>query len=117
MKENLIQEAETEPVKLLAEPTEEVAPKKRKADLYIELALFLILGVLIGVAVKTEAVKRITAGFDDSKMKIFQADYDINKLQEEQAVKLAEEEKKLQENQEAGGDGQVIEESGSCTNQ
>lgn len=117
MEENKIQEAQTEPVKLLAEPTEELAPKKRKADLYIELALFLILGVLIGVAVKTEAVKRITAGFDDNKMKIIQADYDINKLQEEQAVKLAEEEKKLLENQEADTDGQMVEEGGSCSAQ
>ena len=30
--------------------------KKRKTDYYIELALFLILGLLIGIAIKTEAV-------------------------------------------------------------
>jgi len=64
------------------------APKKekrsRKYDFYIELALFLVLGTLIGIAVKTEAQKSITIGFDDYKMKIFKQDYDINQLQADQ---------------------------------
>ena len=55
--------------------------KKRKTDYYIELALFLILGLLIGIAIKTEAVKRVTIGFDDYKMKMMKQDYDVNKIQ------------------------------------
>lgn len=60
------------------------APKKnrkKRYDFYIELILFLILGVLLGIAVKTEAVKKITIGFDDYKMNIKKQDYDINQLQ------------------------------------
>lgn len=57
--------------------------KKRKRDFFVELILFFILGILIGIAVKTEAIKNITMGFDDYKMKIGRQDYDINKIQQE----------------------------------
>jgi len=80
---NVIHEAE---VLAEAEPTEPTEPtvtkiRKRRNDFFIELALFLILGILIGVAVKNEAVKKITMGFDDYKMKIYKQDYDLNALQ------------------------------------
>jgi hypothetical protein len=65
-------------IKLLAEPQKNEPSKK---DFYIELALFLILGVLIGIAVKTEANKRITIGYNDYKMKMGIQQYSINKLQ------------------------------------
>jgi len=65
--------------------------KKRKRDFYVELALFFILGILIGIAVKTEAVKRITIGFEDYKMKIEKQDYNINQIQNDLAKKQAEE--------------------------
>ena len=58
--EDSISEAETS--EIAGEPKKN---RSRKTDFYIELALFLILGVLIGIAIKTEAVKRITIGFDD----------------------------------------------------
>lgn len=94
-----IQEAETEQVKSEDDkkeeavlPAETVAEdeKKRRTDIYIEFALIFILGILIGVAVKTEAVKRITIGFDDYKMKISSQDYDINKMQAELVKKNIE---------------------------
>jgi hypothetical protein len=65
-------------IKLLVEPQKN---KTNKKDFYIELVLFLILGVLIGIAVKTEANKRITIGYNDYKMKTGIQQYSINKLQ------------------------------------
>jgi len=59
---------------------ENTGEKKRK-DFHIELVLFLILGILMGIAVKNEAVKKVTMGYDDYRMKIMTTDYDINKLQ------------------------------------
>jgi len=88
--EESVNEAQTSEIKEENLETEE--PKKtgkRKTDFYIELALFLILGVLIGIAVKTEAIKKITIGFDDYKMKIASQDYDINKLQQDLAKQSA----------------------------
>jgi hypothetical protein len=71
--------------------SEEIGDKKRKTDFYVELALFCILGLLIGIAVKTEADKRVTIGFNDYKMKIMKQDYDVNKLQVSIAQKKASE--------------------------
>ncbi|HRY82906.1 MAG TPA: hypothetical protein P5232_04390 [Candidatus Moranbacteria bacterium] len=74
--------------RILEAPQEQ--SKKRKYDFYMELVLFLVLGILIGVALKTEAVKRITMGFDDYKMKIMKQDFDINKIEEDILKKQAE---------------------------
>jgi hypothetical protein len=72
-----IQDVETEEVE-----KEKSAPKGNlKRDFYIELALILVLGFLIGVAVKTEANKRITIGFNDYKMMASSSQYDISALQ------------------------------------
>ena len=88
---------------LVEDPKEEIAEEKEKkpskAEFYIELALFLILGLLIGIAAKTESLKRVAIGFDDYKMNIYQSDYNINSLQVEVAKKRAEELKKQQESQ------------------
>ncbi len=74
---------EAEAATIMEEPSEPTVVKMRKKrnDFYIELALFFILGTLIGVAVKNVAVKKVTIGFDDYKMKIYQQDYDLNALQ------------------------------------
>jgi hypothetical protein len=89
--ENKIQEAETQEPSVLSE-LDPIRAKKRKNDWLIELFLFLILGILIGVAIKTEAIKRVTIGYDDYKMKIKNQDYNINKIREGLAVKQAQEE-------------------------
>jgi hypothetical protein len=92
--EDMITEAEVEEIKIEEEKEEKKeAPKKRKrTDFYIELALFFILGILVGIAVKTEAAKKITIGFNDYKMKIMKQDYDINKLQTDLSSSNATEE-------------------------
>lgn len=59
--------------------------KNQKKDFYIEVILMLILGILIGVAVKTEAIKRITIGSDDYKMKFSTNAYNLNQLEKELA--------------------------------
>jgi hypothetical protein len=71
----------SENIKLLAEKSESLEKNKIKRDYYIELVLFLILGILIGVAVKTEASRRITIGYNDYRMKIGANQYNINQLQ------------------------------------
>jgi len=75
--ENKIKDAEIESV----ENDEEREKNRKRVDFLIEMALLLILGILIGIAVKTEANKRITIGFNDYKMKIPQNIYNINKMQ------------------------------------
>lgn len=87
--EEKIQEAEILESEKLEEISEE-RPKK-KYDFYVELVLFLILGILIGIALKTEAVKRITIGYDDYKMKIMKSDFDINKIEKDILKKQADE--------------------------
>ena len=89
-KEKNIQEAKTYeikeepevPVKEHQTEEEKKSPiQKGKIDFYMELVLFFVLGVLLGIAVKTSAVKKITMGFNDYKMNIQRQDYDINQLQ------------------------------------
>lgn len=77
---NVIREAEILAEEKPSEPTV-VKMRKRRNDFYIELSLFLILGILIGIALKNEAVKKVTMGFDDYKMRTFSKDYDLNVLQ------------------------------------
>ena len=54
--------------------------KKRKREVIFELALFLVLGILIGITVKTEAVKRITIGFSDYKITTGKNAYNIEDM-------------------------------------
>jgi hypothetical protein len=81
--EETVTDAETLEVRSeeVMEDSKKSTTKKKKTDFYIELALFLILGMLVGIAIKTEATKRVTIGYDDYKMKMAKQDYDINKLQ------------------------------------
>lgn len=93
--ENKIQEGEVEE----SQKIEASIPKKKKRnDFYIELALFLILGILVGVAAKSEAIKRITIGFDDYKMNVLRQDYDINDLEK----KLTQAQVEESQNQDQG---------------
>ncbi|OGI17659.1 MAG: hypothetical protein A3J63_02570 [Candidatus Moranbacteria bacterium RIFCSPHIGHO2_02_FULL_40_12b] len=55
----------------------------KKKNFKINLALYLIMGILLGVIVKTEAMKRVVVGFDDYKLAGIRRDYDINKLEKD----------------------------------
>jgi len=96
IEEEKIKEAEIEQSVDLVNETDRKMETERnkKMDVYIEFALIFILGVLIGIAVKTEANKRITIGFDDYQMKLAKQDFNINKLQFEVTKKSAEDAKK-----------------------
>jgi len=65
--------------------------RSKKIDMYVEFVLIFILGILVGVAIKTEAVKRVTMGFDDYQMNIARQDFDINKLQVDMMLNSADE--------------------------
>jgi hypothetical protein len=100
--EEKIQEAVTSEFEKTEEEILEEKPKKGKYDFYVELGLFLILGILIGIALKTEAVKRITIGYDDYKMKIMKNDFDINKIEKDILKKQQEEQNNLDNEIEKG---------------
>jgi len=67
----------------------EVFDPKIKIDFRFELALFLILGFLLGVVIKTEATKRITIGFNDGLVPSVRQAYDFEKINEELAQQSA----------------------------
>jgi hypothetical protein len=75
--------------------------KNQKKDFYIEIILMLILGILIGMAIKTEASKRITIGSDDYKIKFSDDAYNLNKLEKELAKNQEESQKTGTENSQA----------------
>lgn len=82
---------------------EEVLPEKKSKidDFKIELILFFILGILLGITIKTEATKRITIGFYDYQLKSASQAYNASEIKK----KLIEEAEKQKEtagqNQEA----------------
>lgn len=98
-----------EEIKLLVEPRK---AEPSRNDFYVEIILFLILGILIGIAVKTEANKRITIGYNDYKMKTGIQQYSINKLQAD-FVKKQNAKADEADNQESD---QSSAEGASCTN-
>ncbi len=63
---------------------------KSKRDFKIELALFFILGILLGVTVKKEATKRITMGFNDYKVVSAADSYNVSEIKKD-LIKKAEE--------------------------
>ncbi len=96
-KEGKIQEGEIRLVE--KKETIRVKRKKSKVEFYIELFLFFVLGVLLGIAIKTEARKKITIGFDDYKMKIKKQDYNINQIQNDLIQKQIQEANQKAESQ------------------
>ena len=63
--------------------SDEVLEKKKRKEVIFEMALFLILGILIGITVKTEALKRITIGFNDYQIKKSTQSYDLTALKKQ----------------------------------
>lgn len=88
------------------EESEEDLEKKRKREVVFELVLFLVLGILIGITVKTEAVKRITIGFSDYKIITGKNAYNIEDMKknlEEQAAAV----QAVQQAQQEQASGQI----------
>lgn len=59
----------------------QISQTSDKKSLYLEYALFLILGFLLGIVIKTEAGKRITIGYNDYQVTSARAIYNINDIQ------------------------------------
>ncbi len=59
----------------------ETLPLKKEPSFKAHLAMLFLLGFLIGIALKTEALKKITVGYDDYLMKIKPQSYNINDIQ------------------------------------
>jgi len=83
---------------LIGDDLTEISKKK---NYKVELVLFLVLGFLLGIVIKTEAGKRVTMGFDDYKIAALHQDYDLNKIQKELAEKAEKEAAEAAENGEA----------------
>ena len=81
---------------LFEEKSEEkgILDKFKVNEQVFNLIFFLVLGVLLGIGIKTEAVKRVTIGFNDYKIKSTGEMYDIGKVQE----RLNEEAQQEEEN-------------------
>ncbi|MEI6588233.1 MAG: hypothetical protein WCO05_04795 [Candidatus Moraniibacteriota bacterium] len=74
----------------------EAHAKKAKSELRSRLILTLILGFLVGIAFKAEALKKITIGYDDYLMRIKSQSFNINEIQTK-LQKQIEDDAKLQE--------------------
>lgn len=81
--ENKTQEAQVFSEAETSEIKEEAHAKKTKAESRSRLALVFILGFLIGIAVKAEALKKISIGYNDYLIESKLQSYDINKIQSE----------------------------------
>jgi len=74
--------------------------KDKKMFMISYLAVLLILGAVIGYNVKLIAVRHITAGFEDGRVKTAVSDYDFKKASE--ALKKLQEENSNPAAQEGG---------------
>lgn len=74
---------------------------KKKNDFKIELVLFFVLGFLLGVTFKTEAVKRITMGFEDYKINSYRDSYNVSIIKKNMTEKAIEDQKAAEENPDA----------------
>lgn len=113
MEENKIQEAE-----IISEPAADnldqniVAEKQeseKKSKFRNKLILIFVLGFLLGIVFKMEALRKITIGYNDYLMKIKTQDYNINQMQEDLSKRIssseeatADEAEEMQAQDEAG---------------
>jgi predicted nucleic acid-binding Zn ribbon protein len=89
------------------EESAEELEKKKKREVLFEMALFLVLGILLGITMKTEAVKRITIGFNDYKIVNGRNAFNTSEMKK----KLDEQAKAMQEAQSQAIQQQVQQQS------
>ncbi|MDD3498099.1 MAG: hypothetical protein PHH24_01175 [Candidatus Moranbacteria bacterium] len=96
-----------------AEISETKKEESEKKNYRTEIILIFIIGLLAGVMIKAEAVKRISIGFDDYRTVTRSHGYDIEAI-EKQLIEDAKKEKEAAEQGSAGlegGEEVIIEES------
>ncbi|HOW60413.1 MAG TPA: hypothetical protein P5548_02300 [Candidatus Moranbacteria bacterium] len=81
--------------------------KKLKRGAIFEMLLFFILGILIGITIKTEAVKKITIGFSDYKIASGKSSYDIESMKRNLEQQQAEAIQAAQQTQQEQIDNQA----------
>ncbi|MDD5397095.1 MAG: hypothetical protein PHW24_03485 [Candidatus Moranbacteria bacterium] len=81
--------------------TWEVLEKKKRKEAIFEMVLFFVLGVLVGVTLKTEAVKRITIGFNDYQITKPAQSYDISALKKNLDDQMAAQQAAQQQQQQS----------------
>jgi len=80
-------------------PSAPILAKKKKREMLFELALFFILGFLIGITIKTEAVKKITIGFNDYLLPAKVERYDVDAMKNNLLQQAAAEQAAVNEQQ------------------
>ncbi len=73
------------------EKTENKNYNEAKKDFRIEIALILIVGILLGVMIKAESLKRVAVGFSDYKTRAEMHGYNIDRIEKELFEKIKEE--------------------------
>jgi uncharacterized membrane protein YcjF (UPF0283 family) len=76
---------------------------KKRRELIFELSLFFVLGILLGITIKTEAVKRVTMGYNDYQINKSAQRYDVGELKRVMQEKIAEQ----QAAQKSASQGQI----------
>lgn len=107
-KEDIAQKNEFEAIELGIE-TAEVIEKKKRREVIFEMALFFVLGILLGVTIKSEAMKRITIGFNDYQITKIMQSYDIADLKKnlnDKLTKQQDEQQAVQQSTSPTPDGQ-----------
>ena len=78
--------------------------KKKRREIIFEFALFFVLGVLLGVTIKTEAVKKITIGFNDYQIEnkerydiaSIKSDLERKAIEQQEAIEQASEQQQVE---------------------
>ena len=88
----------------------EIDQEDAKKNYRTEIILIFIIGLLVGVMVKAEAVKRVSIGFNDYKTVTRTQDYDIEAI-EKALFEEAEEEAAAQAADSEEAEGVIIEDT------
>jgi hypothetical protein len=105
MEQKEIKDADIEPIAEEQSFNGESLAKKKKREMIFELALFFVLGVLLGITIKTEAIKRVTIGFNDYQIASPAQKYDIENIKKDIEAKAATAQQQAMQQQEASQQG------------
>lgn len=86
MEEDKIQDAEIVSENI----SEEKQLSEKKPKIWKKMAMIFVFGLLLGIALKAEALKKITIGYNDYLMNIKTQNYDINKMQADLSKSVSE---------------------------
>lgn len=101
MEQNETKDAEVEFVPAPEVQSPEELAKKRKREVLFELSLFFILGILLGITIKTEAVKKITMGFNDYQIVVPKEKYNLDNLKKNLQQEIAKKQAQMQQQTQA----------------